>query len=118
MENNMKAFHLSISSFALSLAVLLHTPFSTANEVLAQSYGCVECHGSVAAPSTMNVPGFKAIADKYRNEPNARSRLIQVVSNGGKGNWTKLTGGIPMPPFSPRLSESEISSLVDWVLSQ
>ena len=114
----MKAFCLSLSSFALSLAAFLHTPLSTANELLTQSHGCVECHGSVAAPTTMNVPSFKEIAEKYRNEPNARSSLIQVVSNGGKGNWTKLTGGIPMPPYSPRLSESEIALLVDWVLSQ
>lgn len=114
----MKTFYLRLSSLALTLAVSVYTPYSAANEILAQNYGCIECHGSVAAPTTMNVPSFKAIAGKYRNEPSARSTLIQVVSNGGKGHWTKLTRGMPMPSYSGRLSESEIALLVNWVLSQ
>jgi cytochrome c len=43
--------------------------------------------------------------------------LIETVKNGGKGHWTEVTGGVPMPPFSPRLTDAEITRLVDWILS-
>jgi hypothetical protein len=36
---------------------------------------------------------------------------------GGKGNWTDVTGGIPMPPYSPRVSDEDIAGLVDFILS-
>lgn len=47
---------------------------------------------------------------------NARDALIQTVTHGGKGNWTAVSHGVPMPPFSKRLSDAEIRRLIDWVL--
>ncbi|MDH5694727.1 MAG: cytochrome C, partial [Gammaproteobacteria bacterium] len=44
-------------------------------------------------------------------------RLIEKVKKGGKGNWTQVTGGVPMPPYSPRVSDGDIETLVDFVLS-
>jgi len=43
--------------------------------------------------------------------------LINKVKRGGKGNWLQVTGGVPMPPYSPRVSDANIESLVDFVLS-
>jgi cytochrome c551/c552 len=63
-------------------------------------------------------PAFHAIAARYKGDPRARETLIQKVRNGGKGNWTDITGGVPMPPHSALLSDAEIRSLVDWVLSR
>jgi len=42
--------------------------------------------------------------------------LIAKVKTGGKGNWTAVTGGVPMPPYSPRVSDENIEKLVDFVL--
>jgi cytochrome c551/c552 len=46
----------------------------------------------------------------------ARDALVEKVKKGGKGNWTAVSHGVPMPPFSGRLTDAEIRSLVDWVL--
>ena len=37
------------------------------------------------------------------------------MKKGGKGNWTEVTGGVPMPPFSPRVADEDIEKLVDFV---
>jgi cytochrome c len=42
--------------------------------------------------------------------------LNQKVHKGGKGNWTAVTHGVPMPPYSPRVSDADIAKLVDFVL--
>jgi cytochrome c len=42
--------------------------------------------------------------------------MERKVKKGGKGNWTKVTGGAPMPPYSPRVSDANIEKLVDFIL--
>nr|WP_281721025.1 c-type cytochrome [Nitrosomonas nitrosa] len=101
-----------ISIPATALMILSTTPV-LADESLARKSGCFECHG---ADRAIKSPTFQDIADKYRNDPDARAALIKTVKHGGKGNWTAVTGGAPMPPYSPRLSDKEIAQLVDWVL--
>lgn len=83
-------------------------------EALVEKSGCLECHGM-----DRKVPGpsFRDIAARYEEDEGAREALIETVKKGGKGNWTELTGGVPMPPYSPRLSDQEIEELVDWLLS-
>ncbi len=39
------------------------------------------------------------------------------MKKGGKGHWSDITNGVPMPPHGKRLSNDEIARLVDWVLS-
>ena len=84
-----------------------------AAEALADKVGCLECHKEKKIG-----PPYPDVAAKYKDDPRAREALIQVVKKGGKGNWVKLTGGTPMPSFSRRLSDAEITRLVNWVLSQ
>jgi cytochrome c len=85
-----------------------------ADEALALSSGCLECH---SVDKKVIGPAFRDIAGRYRNVVGARATRIQKVKNGGKGNWTDVTGGVPMPPHSPRLSDAEIQRLVNWVMS-
>ena len=87
---------------------------SLADEVLAREFGCFECHNR--ADNKVIGPSFSEIAVKNRDNALARDALIAVVKNGGKGNWTEVSRGVPMPPYSPRLSNVEIELLVDWVL--
>ena len=81
---------------------------------LAKKDGCTECH---SIDKKLIGPAFRDIAAKYKDDGRARSALVEKVRKGGKGNWTEVTGGVPMPPHSPRLSDADIRRLVDWVLS-
>jgi cytochrome c len=81
---------------------------------LAKKNGCTECH---SVDKKLVGPAFRDIAAKYKDEGQARAVLVEKVKKGGKGNWTEVTGGVPMPPHSPRLSDANIRRLVDWVLS-
>ena len=84
-------------------------------EALAKKSGCLECH---SVDRTVKGPSYHEVAARYKGNPGARDLLIQKVKNGGKGNWTEITHGIPMPPHSRILSAAEIERLVDWVLSR
>ncbi len=81
--------------------------------VLAQRSGCFECH---AAESRAIGPSFRAIAARYRGDPDAREALIRTVKIGGKGNWSDESQDIPMPPHHRRLSNAEVTQLVGWIL--
>jgi cytochrome c len=81
-------------------------------EALAKKSGCLDCH---SVDKKVIGPAYHDIAAKYKGDAGARATLIQKVKNGGKGNWTEITKGVPMPPHR-RLSEAEIERLVDWVL--
>ncbi len=85
-------------------------------EALARQSGCLECHG---INEKIVGPAYRDVTARYRDIEHDRLRaaLIEKVKNGGKGNWTAVTRGVPMPPHSPRLSDAEIERLVDWVLS-
>jgi cytochrome c len=86
-----------------------------ADEALARRSGCLECH---SIDKKVIGPAYRDVAERYRNDAKARAVLIQKVKKGGTGNWTKVTGGVPMPAHSPRLSDAEIQRLIDWVLSR
>lgn len=94
--------------------MLLGAGEAWADEALARSSGCLECH---SVDKKVIGPAFRDIAERYRNVARARTTLIEKVKNGAKGNWTEVTGGVPMPPHSPRLSDAEIQRVVDWVMS-
>jgi cytochrome c len=81
---------------------------------LARNAGCLRCH---AIDKKVVGPPFRAVAERYKDDARARKALFDTVKKGGKGNWTELTGDVPMPPHSARLSAAEIQRLVDWVLS-
>ncbi len=81
---------------------------------LASQSGCTSCH---AIEGKLIGPGWKAVADRYRGDQQARAQLIEVIKAGGAGNWTELTGGVPMPGHSPRVSDSDTATLVDFILA-
>jgi len=114
----MKAGWISISAGAAVLLLcagqaLTYGGERTAEALVAKS-GCLDCHDT--GPKIIG-PTFRDIAARYEDDDDAREELIETVKHGGKGNWTELTGGVPMPPYSPRLSDEEVEELVDWLLS-
>jgi cytochrome c len=81
---------------------------------LAKKSGCLVCHDidkKVVGPPWMEV------SKRYAGDSSAKEQLIEKVHKGGKGNWTEVTGGAPMPPYSPRVSDENIENLVSFVLS-
>ena len=106
----MKAGWISIPAAAL---MIISAGQALADEALAKKSGCLECHGEDKKIISLT---FRDIAAKYKGDASARDALIETVKHGGKGNWTDVSRGIPMPPYSSRLSNAEIERLVDWVL--
>lgn len=81
---------------------------------LAQANGCLDCH---RVDAQLIGPSWQAVSARYRDDPAAQVFLVEKVKRGGKGNWNEVTGGIPMPPYSPRVSDEDIEKLVSFVLS-
>lgn len=94
---------------------------------LAKKSGCTACHAidhKVVGPAWMDVSKkYKGAAEMSATLTDGtvakgapKDVLNQKVHKGGKGNWTAVTGGVPMPPYSPRVSDADIATLVDFVL--
>ena len=81
---------------------------------LAKKSGCLACHSvdhKVVGPAWMDV------SKRYKGDSSVKERLVNKIKTGGKGNWTEVTGGVPMPPYSPRVADADIETLVSFVLS-
>jgi cytochrome c len=70
--------------------------------------GCLMCHN---AEVKILGPAFKAVAEKYKDQPDAAEKLFSKVKNGGTGVW----GRVPMPPHN-QVPDEKIQLLVAWVL--
>lgn len=81
---------------------------------LAKKSGCLACH---SVEKKVVGPAWKDVAARYKGKAEAKAQLIEKVKKGGKGNWTEVTGGAPMPPYAPRVPDADIESLVAFVLS-
>jgi cytochrome c551/c552 len=82
---------------------------------LANKSGCLVCH---KIETKLIGPAWRDVSKRYNGDTGAKARLIAKVKMGGKGNWTDVTGGIAMPPYSPQVSDENIEKLVTFVLSQ
>jgi len=109
----MKARWLSIPA----AAVLMMGMGQAANAdalALAKKSGCLACH---SVEKKVVGPAWNDVGAKYKGDGAARDALIAKVKKGGKGNWTAVTGGVPMPPYSPRVADADIETLVDFILA-
>ena len=95
---------------------------------LAKKSGCTACHAidkKVVGPAWADVGKAynsngatstgKKVADilKEHNAANAEAWLKEKVAKGGTGNW----GTAAMIPNAPKVSEADIKTLVEFVLS-
>jgi len=81
---------------------LLATGAANAQEALAKSAGCLNCH---AVDTKKMGPAFKEIAAKYKGKGDAEATLVTKLSEGKGHPAVKAKG-------------DEVQSLVKWVLSQ
>jgi len=95
------------------VASLLLSTGTFADLDLAKKSGCLACH---SVEKKVVGPAWKDVAAKYKGDAGAKATLVAKVKKGGKGNWTEVTGGAPMPPYSPRVKDADIEKLVDFVL--
>jgi len=95
------------------VASLVLSSAAMADLDLAKKSGCLACH---SVDKKVVGPAWKDVAAKYKGQADAKATLITKVAKGGKGNWTKVTGGAPMPPYSPRVSDANIEKLVDFIM--
>lgn len=82
---------------------------------LAKKSGCLACH---KIETKLIGPAWSDVSKRYKGDPAAKMRLVEKVKKGGKGNWTAVTGGMAMPPNSPRVPDADIEKLVMFVLAQ
>ena len=82
---------------------------ASAQEALAKSSGCLNCHD--VATKKMG-PAFKEVAAKYKGDAGAPAKLATKVKAGGTGTW----GQIPMPP-NPSVSDADMKTLIAYVLA-
>ncbi len=106
----MKARWLSIP---VATAFLFGAGQASADLELAKKSGCLACH---SVDAKVVGPAWKDVAAKYKGDPTAKDALVAKVKAGGRGNWTDVTGGVPMPPYAPRVADADIEKLVDFVL--
>lgn len=106
----MKARWLSIP---VAAAFLMGAGQANADLELAKKSGCLACH---SVDAKVVGPAWKDVAAKYKGNAGAKDMLIGKVKAGGKGNWTDVTGGVPMPPYSPRVADADIDKLVTFIL--
>jgi cytochrome c len=84
-----------VTSFALAAGT------ASAQEALAKSAGCLNCH---AVDSKKMGPSFKDVAAKYKGKADAEATLVNKLSKGE---------GHP----AVKASADDTKSLVKWVLS-
>ncbi|HEY3180820.1 MAG TPA: c-type cytochrome [Casimicrobiaceae bacterium] len=91
---------LRVIAVTFATGALLSAPV-VAQEDLAKSNGCLNCH---AADTKKVGPSFKEVAAKYKGKADAEATLVAKLKEG-KGH--PATKG----------SEADTKSLVKWVLS-
>jgi cytochrome c len=77
---------------------------------LLQAHACSTCH---TVEKAVIGPAFRDIAKRYATQADAPALLARKIRQGGQGAW----GQVPMPPATT-LSDTELTTLVQWVLQQ
>jgi cytochrome c len=78
---------------------------------LAAEKGCFECH---AMSYGYIGPSFRALAERYRLDPETRAQLPEIVRAGSRGHWGERFAMRPQI----HLTDEQVVVLIDWMLSQ
>jgi len=110
---NMKSTILTLSGAAV-LLYCANAAMAADMPETAKKAGCTACH---AIDKKVVGPAWAWVADKYKGDAKGKDAIIHQIVNGGKGKWTKYTGGVPMPPYGPRTTEEQRNELAEFILS-
>ncbi|HTS52142.1 MAG TPA: c-type cytochrome [Burkholderiales bacterium] len=103
--------------YLLAFGAALSALSANAEDEVARGYalagekGCFECH-------TMSYayigPSFRALAERYRLDPDTRAQLPGIIRAGSRGHWGER---FAMRPRT-HLTDEQVNALIDWILSQ
>ena len=96
-------------SFLLVIFLASTAMADPTKRVLESMNGCYACH---SVKIKVIGPAFIEISKRYKNQESANKQLVKKIKEGGSGNW----GKIPMNPH-PNISDTDLSSMVDWILT-
>jgi len=101
-----------LCQFLAGCALAIHSLYAIAQTPaeLARKNACMACHGLVHKQVG---PGFAQIAERYRGDAEAASRLAGKIRNGSVGTWGRV-----IMPRQPQVSEADAQVLAQWILSQ
>ena len=108
---------LRVATIALGVVAMVARPQSATaadpdpGSSLAERRGCLQCHN---AERPRFGPAFRSVADRYRGDPEAESRLVDWLETGGSGHW----GEDYQMSEQSHLGPGEAQTLVRWVLRQ
>ena len=77
---------------------------------LMSSKGCIACH---KVDAKFIGPSYQDVAKKYAGQADAKAYLTKKILDGGTGVW----GAAIMTPNKGRISDEELSIMVDWILA-
>ncbi len=77
----------------------------------AKNYDCLNCH---RVDTKLVGPSYKEVAAKRKNDKWAPEKLAGIIKRGGTGEYGE---GPAMPPHSGIVSDADIKTIVDWILS-
>jgi cytochrome c len=103
-----------IKTFFSLIALSLNFQYALASSedqmafAVAKQNACLGCH---ASNEKIVGPSFRAIAQKYKDDPKAQFFLKNKIAKGGAGSW----GVVPMPA-NTKLTDADLSLLTSWVL--
>jgi cytochrome c len=117
-------FAASVLSFAAPLAGATPAENDEAMLRLANTSGCMACHGVVPAPKRADglppiAPAWRDIAIRYRDDAGASERLTRTVMSGSDPrarHWRGKVGVASMPPNATAVSAADARALVNWIL--
>lgn len=116
-----------VSMIAAAGLMVAGSAMATDMPDLAKKSGCTACHSvdkKVVGPAWADVAkaynsnGATTTGKKVsevlaeNNAKTAGEYLAQKIAKGGKGNW----GTVAMIPNSPKVSDADIKTLVDFIL--
>lgn len=81
-----------------------------ANPQIAKANRCFECH---SVDKSIIGPSIRQIAEKYKGQVGAESRLAEKVRKGSVGTW----GTTPMQAF-PNMPKQDIDAVIQWMLNR
>ena len=83
-----------------------------AAEALMKDNKCTKCH---APAKKKKGPSLKAIAEKYKGDANAESKLLKHITTGPK---VKIDGEEEQHDMLDSKDPKQLKNLVNWILAQ
>ena len=111
MKTRIAAFSVAGALVLMSIGASAAIDDKKATELMNKG-GCAACHN---VDKKLVGPSFKEVAKKHKGQKDAVAVLTKKVRAGGAGVY----GQIPMPPNpSDKISDADLKSMVEWVLSK